>query len=178
MFVLCCVALLHIALGDKDTGNEDPSGTTITLPIHQLVERQQKAAFYQHMREEYPHLLATSSTSGDGAGAGDTIAVTVDTSLHHLISLGLPAHDLRQLYAFFKAGPQHSLAEQGLLIGADLSRESRTLVYRALVDVARRLDSKTRDYKGVSEVFGTPYGRKMCACVSVYALEACVCVYA
>ena len=128
-----------------------PTLTITPPPQMQLQEKHHKAAFFQHIREAYPHLLATtSSTTASSPSTSGDITFTVDSSLHPLQPLGLPAEDIRVLYRFMKAGPQHAQAAQGVHIGAGLSRESRTLVYRSLVAVARRLDSKTKDYKGVS----------------------------
>jgi hypothetical protein len=159
--VLICLSLLLLlaglaALSSSAAAPAPAPPSCITLSLQPLQDRRAKAAFYQHMREQYPHLLATSSSSSSISGAGQeaeaAVTMTVDTSLHPLVRLSLSPEDVRSLYTFLKAGPQHADADKGIHIGADMSRESRTLVYRAMVDVARRLDSKTKEYRGVRGV--------------------------
>ena len=118
---------------------------SLVIPTESLTHRKDKAAFYQYMREEFPFLLATSTPSPT-----HSTIVTVDTSLYGLLSMGLSPSDTALLYCFIKNGPLHSSAVRGIHIGAELTRDTRTLVYRALSEVCRRLDSKTKDFNGVS----------------------------
>ena len=99
------------------------------------------------MRVRYPFLVAKSKSDGS-----DNISIELDLSLHHLASLGLPHEDIRLLYSFIKSGPQQTDSDGSICVGSGISRDSRTLVYRALVEVAPRVDSKTMTCNGVRKL--------------------------
>jgi hypothetical protein len=98
--------------------------------------------FYDFIRNNYSLLITKADETLD------TFIVSLDLTLHSLLSYETTPDDLLALYEYIHRGPQHAQANKGICIGKNLSRENRTEVYRFISKKFRSLESKTIETTG------------------------------
>jgi hypothetical protein len=98
--------------------------------------------FYDFIRNNYSLLITKADETLD------TFIVSLDLTLHSLLSYQTTPDDLLALYEYIHRGPQHAQANKGICIGKNLSRENRTEVYRFISKKFRSLESKTIETTG------------------------------
>jgi hypothetical protein len=123
--------------------------------------------FYDFIRNNYSLLITKADETLD------TFIVSLDLTLHSLLSYQTTPDDLLALYEYIHRGPQHAQANKGICIGKNLSRENRTEVYRFISKKFRSLESKT------IETTGQQVRPALCLCLSLstpLTLSSCHCL--
>lgn len=115
----------------------DVDGITFTCSL----SKERRKLLHLIIRESFP-FLCTNVTMHE---LECTIKIFPDRTFINFLDLGISLEELMRLYLLKNNGPSHSDASLGVCVGASLSREQRTSVYKILCSRCPSLDSKTVD---------------------------------
>jgi len=136
-----------IDLYKKDTNH---SFQKIIVPY--MNDKELRQSFHFNVKILYPFLKTdvVETNASNQIPREKSIEVSIDDCFLSLLNTNIPTDDVKLLYKFKNRGPQDEFASQGIIIGIDLDRKTRTTFYQIMTSQCKSLDSKTIDINGVS----------------------------
>jgi hypothetical protein len=126
------------------------------LEIELPPDRVGRRDIHQYLNTNFP-LLKTSITPHPQARDKDhqVLQLIADTSMHGLLSLGISALELEQLYGYLRLGRSEGV-DRGVYLGHDIDKQGRTEAYRVISQLYRGIESKTVNVRGGGGKVGWP----------------------